>query len=255
MCAYRGRARPPAAIARFSCADRLVERPHQRLAEGGDDLQAAGEDLPRGVVVPGLQLGLHRLHDVAAVAGPAVIQLALGDLGELRRRLRLLPRGNRAVPDHVAEHVIPARDQRLIARRVRGRVKEAGFVDHGREHGRLRDIELDGGLAEVRLRRRADAVGVVAEEDRVEVLGEDPVLGLRLCESLIATKISLTLRLSVCCGPDGGVVVPGELLGDRRSALELAAGEVLVRRPQDAGRGDAALGVEMPVLRRDRPPA
>ncbi len=233
----------------------LVHRPvqpvHHGHVERGHDLQAAAVDLLLGEAVGVLKLVLHGLHDVAPEPGEAgeqrIVRL------HLREHLRVgLGLGQVAIPDHVVEHVMPARHQgRVAIPGTRVRAEESRLVDHGGEHGGLRDVELQGGHAEVGLRRRGDAVGVVAERHRVQVLGHDPGLGL-LMRELDRDEDLLDLRADRPRGADRRVVVLGELLGERGPALQGAAAlDVRVRGAQDAGDRDAALVVKVPVLRRD----
>ena len=125
----------------------------------------------------------------------------------------------------------------------------ARLLDDRGDHGRLRHVELGYRLVVVRLRRRADPVGAVTQVDRVQVVAEDPLLGL-LLGHLHGHEDLLELAGQRLLGADAGVVLPDELLGDGRAALQRAvtAPDVLVGGPDDAGGRDAALGEEVPVL-------
>src|SRR5205814_8358454 len=111
----------------------------------------------------------------------------------------------------------------------------------------LRNVRLAGRLAEVGLRGGANAVRSVAEVDRVQVLGEDPVLGL-LPGQLGRDEDLLELAADRLRRADAGVVVADELLGDGGPALQRGAraGEVVPGRAQDAGGRYPALVVEVP---------
>ena len=64
----------------------------------------------------------------------------------------------------------------------------------------------------------------------------------------MARKSSWNLRVKVCVRVRQDRVLH-VLLGDRRAALGRATGDVVVGRPDDAGEGDARVGVEAAVLR------
>src|SRR6266568_1932311 len=147
---------------------------------------------------------------------------------------------------------MPAVDQPLVGgTRLWVRAEVAGALDHRREHRGLRRGELRDGNTEIRLGGGADAIGVVAEVDRVQVLLEDPLLGLDLRE-LLGDEDLLDLAAQCLRGADVVVEVPDQLLGDGGPALQAVAGvgEVVVGGAEDAGRRDAALVVEVLVLRR-----
>ena len=141
---------------------------------------------------------------------------------------------------------MPAVDQ--LGPVLRQRVGARLLDDRG-DHGRLRHIQLGHLLAVVRLSRRLDPVGAVTEVDRVQVVGEDPLLGL-LLGHLHGHEDLLDLAAQRLLGADAGVVLPDELLGDGRAALQRAvtAPDVLVGGPHDARGRDAALVEEVPVL-------
>ncbi len=105
-------------------------------------------------------------------------------------------------------------------------------------------------LAEVGARRGLDPVGALAEVDRVEVLGEDFVLGPVALEPVGERRLAELLE-------DGAAAfgferVLDELLGDRRGALRGALAEhVLDQGAGDALEVDAVVFVEARVLDRD----
>src|SRR5260221_11689658 len=102
-------------------------------------------------------------------------------------------------------------------------------------------------LAEVGLRRCLYAVGEAAEVNRVEVVREDPRLGLHL-RQLDGVDDLLELLLVRQVAPGRLEVRFDVLFGDRRSALTAASGEVDEERAGGAGQRDAAFGEEVPVL-------
>ena len=132
--------------------------------------------------------------------------------------------------------------RRVVERRVGG---EAG------EQRCLGQRQAAGALAEVRLRRLLDAVGAVAEVDRVEVREQDPVLGPGLLELPGERRLAHLARDRLLVA-DVGVL--DELLGDRRATLDDGLGtHVLDERAHDAARVDAVVLVEAAILdRHDR---
>src|SRR5262249_56059236 len=102
--------------------------------------------------------------------------------------------------------------------------------------------EMAGVQAEVDLRRRGGTVGATAEVDRVQVLLQDPLLGLGLGE-LLRDEDLLDLAARGLRRADVVVVVPDQLLGDGGTALQVPAGtgEVVVGGADDTGHRDAAL--------------
>ena len=138
------------------------------------------------------------------------------------------------------ERVVGVED-RVVERR---RLRQAG------EQGRLHQRQVLRRLREVRLRRRLDAVGVVAEVDLVHPRGQDPVLRPVPAE-LDREAGLLDLPLEGPLARD--VEVADELLRDRRAALDDAAlRHVATRGAEDPLVVDAAVLVEAPVLDGDR---
>ena len=225
---------------------RRVQGLHHRLAERGDDAQPAVRDLLGGVVVGVLQLVHHRVHDVAAVTRPVVVE-RLDGLGELLCGRFAL--GQPAFLHHRVEHVVPAVDQCLVGSAPRGvRAVVARELDHRSDHGSLGDGELAHRDPEVRLGRRAEAVDPGAGLHRVHVLGEDPLLGLELGQ-LFRDEDLLDLPAGGLRGADPVVVVPHQFLGDGGAALlDRAAGQVGDGGADDPGERDPALVVEVLVL-------
>lgn len=100
------------------------------------------------------------------------------------------------------------------------------------------------------MRRRIDAVISRAHIDAVEIERQDFVLAVAAFQPEGDERL---LRLAPERAVGIEVKVLGELLGDRRSALdESARAQVRPHRPQDAARVDAVMLVEAPVLRRQK---
>ena len=180
--------------------------------------------------------------------------------GEVARRLDAQPalhRGLRGLrldhPElgHLGQHLVAA-GLGLLGRAHRrvgaGRLRQAG------QQRRLVQLEVLDRLPEVHARRRLGADrGLAAdrpERDRVEVLVEDPRLGLLVLELLG----ELGLADLALVGPLlRDVEVADQLHRDRRAALHrLAVGEVLDRGAHDARVVDALVVVVALVLDRDR---
>jgi hypothetical protein len=100
--------------------------------------------------------------------------------------------------------------------------------------------QVGGGLVEVALRRRLDAVGAGAEVGAAEVEGEDLLLGVG---PLQLHRVEQLLRLALGRAVVGQEQVARQLLGDGRGALRGAA----LADVGDDGAGDAQ-GVEAGVL-------
>ena len=117
--------------------------------------------------------------------------------------------------------------------------------------GRARSVLAARVLAaEVGARGGLDAVGAVAEVDRVEVVAQD--LLLRPLARDVVRQRGLAQLHEQRPPVLGGERVLDELLGDRRAALDRLLGQdVLVERAADAAEVDAVVGVEALVLDRD----
>ena len=226
----------------------VAERPRRhRLqvgVDGGADRQAAGEELV--VAELGRELAADLVGEIVArrhlaagrgdVAGLDRQQvLGLGRLGRLA--------GDVAVVGHLIEHVVAAGDGAgLFAHRVQHarRLRQRGEV------GGLGERELLERLGEVGLRRGGDAIGVLAEEDLVEVELEDLVLGERALEPGGEDDL---LDLALAGAVAGQEEVLHHLLGDRRGAAQApAVHRRVVERRHDAARVEAVVLVEVLVL-------
>jgi hypothetical protein len=176
--------------------------------------------------------------------------------------LLVQPAGLEADATPAREAVLAGGDHPLVAHRrehlvaARGGTRGVGErVVHGRRLGqacqerRLGERQCAGGAGEVGPRRRLGAVGEVPVEDRVQVLREDPLLGLLALELHGEAGLG-DLPLD---GPlVGDVEVADELLSDRGAALDDTPGlHVAPERPRDALGVDAVVRVEPPVLDRN----
>ena len=183
-----------------------------------------------GVVGPLRRSGRDRLH-------PLGNDEVVGDLG----RLEL---GEQLVVDESVEHL---REPGPAALQVVDRVVARRRAHQPGEERRLDERQLGDLLAEVDLGRGRDAVGVVAEEDGVEVALEDLLLRLLLLEP---HRVDHLQQLVAAVAFEAGQeVVLDDLHRDRRSALLRCVGrEVRQRRPEQAAHVDALVHPELVVL-------
>ena len=212
---------PAEAAAAIACLGRLLEVEVERRL----DLQPALEGAPRAEAVdelladPGREVRRLACRPSAATILRAAAPAAIASSYSRARDLALL--------EHLAQHEVAPRER---GARVRDRVVRGRGGDDAGEQRRLGGGQLLGARAagacrsrvvgiraEVDARRRLDAVGAVAEVDRVQVLGEDLVLGplarqvvgeRRLAQLLEDRAVALRLER-----------VLDELLRDRRAAL------------------------------------
>ena len=223
--------------------------------ERGGDLQPALECAARAEAVdellthPGREVRRPRAHagglDVAGdrlLAGVEVRQPADHPLLEHdpQHEVSALARGHRVADRVVGARVgdDPGQHRRLV------RAQESG--------ARAPAAAAAAGVvgAEVRPRGRLDAVGAVAEVDRVQVLGEDLRLG-PLARQVVGQR-RLAQLLEQRALVLGAHRVLDELLGDRRAALDgLLLDDVLDERAPDAADVDARVAEEAAVLDRD----
>ncbi len=193
----------------------------QVCVEGGVDPQTATEQLVVALLV-----------GVAEDLGP-VEQVVPQCLGEVRPRERTIgqgldPRrqhellgeafgldlGDRLLVDEPVEYLEPTGAAALgFVDRVetRRRTHQAG------KEGRLDEGEVRRLLAEVRLGGSLDAVGVVAEEDGVEIAGHDVLFRHLVLEH--AGIVHLQELVAAVAFQPGEEVVLGDLHRDRRGAL------------------------------------
>src|SRR5918999_4906812 len=110
-------------------------------------------------------------------------------------------------------------------------------------------LELGGRLLEVRARRLPDAVRAVAEVDRVQVCGEDPVLAPALLELPRERRLS---HLAAERALVADVRILDELLCDGRPALDdRLVPNVLPQSARDAAQVNAVVLEEALILDRN----
>src|SRR6516165_4991110 len=155
--------------------------------------------------------------------------------------------GHESGLDQVVEDDVGARARRRqidMRRESRRRLEQAG------EHRRFGEVYVARGLVEIKLCRRIDAERAAAEIGAVEIELEDLVLRQPYLKPQ-REKRFLDLAL------DGALVrqeqVLGQLLADGGAALHHAAGaRVREHRAEQAGKVDAEMLVEPPVLSGER---
>ena len=228
-----------------------VERPGGRLddvdrlllpldVDAGDDLEAAVEHRGR----PEL-LGELAGDVVDEVVGHAlvVVRRALVHVQLARHLLVGALLRDVALVGHELQHLVALLLGHLGVGGGRVGGRELG---HRREHRRLFEVQRGGVLVEVRARRRLDAVGAGAVVHRVEVRGEDAVLGPAVLE-LPGEHGLAELALVGALVADVGVL--DVLLGDGRPALDDRAGlDVEDHGAHDGLVVDAVVLVEALVL-------
>ena len=212
------------------------------LDDRGGDAQTTLADLILVILAGGDQLRLDLSHQVAIRARHrrAIARVGVDRLRE-HRGIPLVLR-DPAILNHEVQVALPTL-LRLIG--VDGRVPRGGRRDDGREERRLRQRQLGGTMAEVRLGGGVDAVRATTKVDRIHVGADDLVLGL------------LTVDLD---GQDGflelarvgrglaDVVALHVLLGQRRAALAGTAAQIIHERAEDALQVDTRVRVERAVL-------
>ena len=196
-----------------------------RVVAGVDAVAAGIEELLRRVGADALlrhQVGLHVLDDRLHV--PGVDLLLPGLVGRAGEHQLFVDGGAVFVIVDIALLVHLAQDGLLpglvVGLAVEGAVI-GGQVDDADDGGALRQGQLAGFLAEVRLGRGVDAVAALAEIDGVQVPGDDLVLVVLLLE---LQRLEYLDQLAL----DGDVVVAGEvldeLLGYRGAAEDVVRG-------------------------------
>ena len=123
---------------------------------------------------------------------------------------------------------------------------EARRLDERGKHRALLVVELGHRHTEVGERSGLDAIRAAAEVDGVEVVAENLVLAHGRLELDAEDELA---RLADEGALRREVGVLGVLLRDRRAALQRPPGHVVVDRPANAHRREAAVVVELPVLR------
>ena len=152
-------------------------------------------------------------------------------------------RGDEAGLDHFLEDDCGPRICRV---RMIDRIVVARRLEHGGKDRRLRQGHVARRLAEEFLRRLFDAGGAGAEIDAVEIELDDLVLGEILLEPQREHRF-LRLARHGALGLEEQVL--GKLLGERRAALDDAAGlGILDRGAHKAHRIDAEMRPEPAIL-------
>ena len=222
--------------------DRGLLRP--RVDRGGD-LQTLGvEGLLGNPRVR--QFAQHLVADQAVgprrgvgVGGP------VGRRGDREFRCTAVLLSEHAHRDHAVEDVVPAGLQLV---EVGLGVEVGRALDHGGEHRTLGHRQVADGLVEVGARRRLDAVRAATEVDGVQVGGENLVLG-PLAGHLGGDDEFAHLAVHVAVRADQHVL--HVLLRDRRPAARaFLAEDVVAGGTHEPGDGEAGVGVEVAVLRR-----
>ena len=226
--------------------DRLARLRLEVEVDGRRHLEAAAED-PFRAVLPDELVG-HVVDEVRG--GPACAgQMDVVGLREgCGVRLAQLASRDPALVEQELEDVrasLPSRGGML------DRVVEGRAPRKPREQRGLRQRQLGRVLVEVRPRSLEDSVRAVAEVDRVEVRGEDPVLRPALRQLPRERGLADLSREGVLVA---AVRVLDVLLRDRRAALDHAlTSDVLPERAEDAVHVDTLVLVEALVLdRHDR---
>ena len=229
------------ALRRQPLRDRLSRDVLQVEVDRRAHLQAAAEHAARAVLVDEELLDVVREVRSRPLAAGQVDVLGAGKGG--REREPVLVVRDVSLLVHVREHACatlarePGVGDRVVERRVGG---DAG------DQSRLRERERRRVLAEVHLGRLLDAVRAVAEVDRVQVGGQDPVLRPLLLELPRERRL---LQLAAERALLAGEGVLDELLRDRRAALhDLLVRDVGPERAQDAVQVDAVVLEEALVL-------
>ena len=171
-----------------------------------------------------------------------------GTMGSRLGGGRLL-RGDGAVLGHAVQHpVAPGPGGIGVAQRV----VVVGRLGQGAEEAGLAHRQLVEPLVEIGLGRGGDAIGLVAQEDLVQVQLEDALLRQRLLDADRQDRLA-RLAHHGAVGADQHVL--GDLLGDRGGAAHAPPRAVLLdigdRGAQDAERVDAVVVPEALVLGAD----
>lgn len=265
------------------------DRPGGRVDGGGPDLYVPVRRPVLGVQVllahpghGGAQLGDLVLVERGVDLVAALIELLLGDgrvlldvlLGGLDQVAELTARraggGHRfrhreahtqiglflrvaqlADRDHPRQYVLPAGGGLGAGLRVVGVHHHARLVHGGGQERSLADVQLLHGQVVVRLGGGLDAVSAAAVVVAVQIALQDLLLAETVAD-LQGDHDLLELARQGLVLAEVGVL--HELLRDGRPGLHLAAVSHVVKRPENALRVDARVGVEGRVLRREEVP-
>ena len=209
----------------------------QTAVDRGRDDEAAGKRPEHGARLFGREVG----------------GVAVGRLLDRRRRqlgrMRLGRVRRRGVDHPEVDHGIEADPGALLRFLERsGRRKARRRLDQARQHGRLGEAQLLDRLAEIASAGGIDPIGAGPEVDRVEIAGQDLLLGQAPLEpdrehDLLELAREAALRREE--------QVLGELLRDRAAALDHAASlQVGEGGAHDPSQIKAGVLEEPPVLHR-----
>ena len=215
--------------------------------QGGGDLETAASDLGLGEPL-GDEFVLDELEEVSLGSLPTVVDGHVGEIGQCVRGSVVIVLADPAHLEHAVQDVAVASEQTLPCRRSIAGIEEGGIVEHGGEHRGLPQVEILGIDVEVCLGRRLDAIGAAPEVDGVEVAGEDVLLG-HLAAHLVGQDEFLELALHGAFL--GQVEHLDVLLGDRRSALDIATPEHAERSSRHTFHRDPGVAPEGAILGRD----
>ncbi len=172
------------------------------------------------------------------------IDLHPGRQDELLQGLVGRSLGEVALVDEPVQHLDPPGTAPF---RCVDRIESGRRADEAGEERRFEERQLVGGLAEVRLGRGLDAVGVVAEEHRVEVALED--LLLRHLPFEHAGVVDLQQLVATVAFESRQEVVLDDLHRDRRGTLlRRVGGEVRQGGAHEAAHVHAVVAEELLVL-------
>ncbi len=224
--------------------DRLTGEALQVEVDRRRDLESAAEDLRRALGLD--QLLLDVVDEVLALARLGARQAHVLRFRQWRAvRLDVVGAGDVVLLQHRLQH-----DAAALAceARVLDGVEAARVLRDAGEERRLGEGEEPGAVAEVRERRLLHAVGAVAEVDRVQVGGQDPLLRPLLRAGQLPGErrlAHLAADRALVAHPD----VLDELLRDRRAALDDAlVTDVRPECPADRAHVDAVVLPEAAVL-------
>ena len=189
------------------------------------------------------ELGLDVRHQVAvrAADGPATARGAIFGNAAAARCCGVIQ------PSVTSPSSTNAQRACSAARWSPGRTAAGRAEDRRRAPRPASGVRLCTFGAEVRAGGGLHAVRAATEVDGVQVVLQDLVLRQLLLDLDADDELVDLARQRPLLGQ---VVVLHQLLGDGRAALQRPAAQVVPGRAQDAGRREAAVLVELPVLRR-----
>ena len=239
---------PPAVILLQLTAQSVGRDGLHLVVDGRAHGQTAGKELPLaeifaqlatdfvGEVIPRRQFGLEAL------------EITVLDRAQRLRHFGFIDRfRDIAILFHLAQHEVPPRQQPVLATHrvvIRRRLGQRG------EEGRLMRGQLTQRLVEIRLACRRHAIGVLAEENLVQIELKNFLFAQGLFKARSKDDLlDFTLGPAVARQKE----VLHHLLGDRRGPAHVAPARFdrIHRRRTDAAQVIALMGVEVLVLCRD----